>query len=228
MIDFSEFCGDPLNPPPFADIWHRCDSPSMLTFLLGLLATSSALPAVERITPQEAANRVSQCGLGPVSTHYEPDLQEDILVASSAQSATEDQLACAYNVVGFFYTLELPPNVQPRFDAMLAATADVWARAQAHEWLSARGLLHRVPKYQAGVTDDGKFTRQVEALCGPQAKGAFQSKHGFHALNPDWARQFGLPPKGKGMDMLECLMNATAIAGFTFGFIGNEAFATPK
>ena len=200
----------------------------MLSFLLGLLATSSALLVVERITPQEAAKRVSQCGLGPVTTYYEPDLQEDIIVASSAQSATDDQLACAYKVVGFYYTLELPLSVQPRFDAMLGAAGDVWARAEAHEWLSARGLVNRVPKYQAGVTDDGAFTRQVEALCGRQAKGAFQSKYGFHALSPDWARQLGLPPKGKGVEALSCLVNATAIAGFTFGFIGNAAIAPDK
>lgn len=78
----------------------------MLSFLLALLATSSALPAVERITPKEAAKRVSECGLGPVTTHYKPELQEDILVANSAQSATDDQLACAFKVVGFYYTLD--------------------------------------------------------------------------------------------------------------------------
>lgn len=200
----------------------------MLTFVLGLLATSSALPAVERITPQEAAKRVSHCGLGPVTTHYEPDLQEDILIAKNAQSATDDQLTCAYKVVGFYYTLNLPPNVQLRFDAMLRAAADVRARAQAHEWLYARRLLNRVPKYQAGVTDDGAFTRQVEALCGPQAKGAFQSKYGFHALSPEWARQLRIPPKRKGMETLSCLMNATAFAGFTFGFIGNQVLAPLK
>jgi hypothetical protein len=200
----------------------------MLTFLLGFLATASALPTVERIKPQEAAKRVSQCGLGPVTTRYDPDLQEDILIASSAQSATDDQLACAHKVVGSHYTLELPPNVQRRFDAIRGAAAHVRARAQAHEWLSARGLLNRVPKYQAGVTEDGAFTRQIEALCGPQAKGAFQSKYGFHALSPDWARQLGIPPKSKSMETLSCLISATALAGFTFGLIGNEAIARPK
>src|SRR5690242_8391003 len=142
----------------------------MLPFLLALAASPAALPPVERITPQQAAKGVSQCGLGPVTTHYERDLQEDVLVASGAQSATDEQLACAYKVVGFFYTLELPPNVQQRFDAILEAKADVWMKAQAHDWLAARGLLDQVPKYQKGVTDDGVFTREVEALCGPQAK----------------------------------------------------------
>ena len=94
-------------------------------------------------------------------------------------------------------------------------------------WVT-RGLYHRVPKYQVGVTDDGAFTRQVEALCGPQAKGAFQSKYGFHALSPSWARKLGLPPTREGVETLSCLMNAAAIAGFTIRFTCNEAFAPSK
>jgi hypothetical protein len=195
----------------------------MFAFLLALAAPSSALSTIERVPPQEAAKRVSQCGLGSVTTHYEPDLQEDVLVASNAQSATDGQLACAYTIVGFYYTLELPPNVQRRFDAMLEAKAEVWMKAQARDWLSARGLLDRVPKYQNGVTDDGVFTRQVEALCGSQATGAFHSKYGFHALNPDWVKR-KLNPADASSDALTCLMNVTAVAGFEFGFIGNEYY----
>jgi hypothetical protein len=200
----------------------------MLAFLLALAAPASTFPTVERITAEEAAKRVSRCGLGPVTTHYERDLQEDVLVASSAQSVTDDQLACAYNVVRFYYELELPPNFQPRFDAMLDAKGEVWMKAQAHNWLSARGLLDRVPKYEEGVTDDGAFTRQVEALCGPRAKGAFQSKYGFHALSPEWIRQLGLPPKRKATETLSCLTNATEVAGFKVAIIGNEALAPSK
>lgn len=158
-----------------------------------------------------------------MTTHYEPDLQEDVLVASSAQSATDDQLRCAYKMVGFYYTLELPPNVQPRFRAMLDADAEVLMKTQARDWLSARGLLDRVPKYQKGGTDDGVFTREVEALCGPKGKGAFQSKYGFHTLSPDWVKR-ELNPADPSSDALTCLMNVTTAAGFEFGFIGNEYY----
>ena len=195
----------------------------MLSFLLAFAAPSSSLPTVERITPQEAAKRVSQCGLGFVTTHYERDLQEDVLVASGAQSATDDQLACAYKVVRFYYTLELPPNVQPRFDAMREAKAEVWMKAQAHDWLSARGLLNRVPKYRRGVTDDGVFTREVEALCGPQAKGAFGSKYGRHVLSPRWIKKVELPPSAHDTNAMSCIF-VTAFAGFELGFIGNEYY----
>ena len=146
------------------------------------------------------------------------------MIASGAQSATDDQLACAYKVVGFFYTLELPPNVQPRFDAMLEAKADVWMKGQAHDWLAARGLLDRVPKYQKGITDDGTFTREVEALCGPQAKGAFGSKYGSHVLSPQWIKKVGLPPSADDTNVMSCIFNVTVFAGFELGFIGNEYY----
>ena len=197
--------------------------PLMLTFLLGLLATSSALPGVTRVTLQEAAEQVSQCGLGPVTAHYEPEVEEDILVAKSAQLVTDDQLACAFNVVGFYYTLALPPDVQTRFDKMLHETATKLAKARAREWLSDRGLLHRVPDYQDGVTDDRVFTSKIERLCGPQAKGAFQSKYGFHILSPEWTNKLGFSLNSKRMETLDCLLNTTAFAGFKIGFIGNEA-----
>jgi hypothetical protein len=195
----------------------------MLVLLLALAAPATTVPAFEYITAQEAVRRVSECGLGPVTTHYDPDLEENVLVASSAQSATDGQLACAYKVVGFYYTLELPPNVQPRFEALREAGAEALLKAHAHDWLSARGLLNRVPKYQQGVADDGTFTRQVETLCGPRAKGAFQSKYGFHAVNPDWAiRELGR--RDLGDDVLSCLMNVSTEAGFDVTFIGNEYY----
>jgi hypothetical protein len=200
----------------------------MLTFLLALAAPASAFPVVERITAPEAARRVAQCGLGPVTTHYDRDLEEEVLVATRALSATDEQLECAYKVTGFYYTLELSPNVQRRFDAMLKAKAEVTMKAEARRWLSARGLLNRVPTYQRGVTNDAAFTRQVEALCGRQAKGAFQSEYGFHALSPHWVSQHGFPAKRDQTDTMSCLISVMAVAGYEIGLIGNAALAPAK
>ena len=85
--------------------------------MLLLVATPSAVPldAFERITAQEAAKRVEQCGLGPVTTRYDADLDEDVLIATTVKSPTDEQLACADKAVSF-YSLELPPNVQPHYE----------------------------------------------------------------------------------------------------------------
>lgn len=192
------------------------------SLLLILLVASSPSPSdvFERITAQEAAKRFSQCGLGPVTIRYEAELQEDVLVASEAKSATDDQLACADKAVSF-YTLELPPSAQHRYDALREARLSGVFKAQARARLSAQGLLNRVPTYQKGITDEAAFTRQVEGLCGPRAKGAFQSKFGFHAVSPQWMMR-ELNPPDRGEKVFSCLMDVTMAAGFDVGFIGNE------
>jgi len=186
-------------------------------------STSSSPQPFERITAQEAAKRVTQCGLGPVTTRYDAELQEDILTAADAKSATDEQLACADKSVGF-YTLELPSKIQPRYDAIRETRLSGVFRAEARAWLAARKLIDKVPKYHDGVTDDVTFTRQIEGLCGPRAKGAFQSTFGFHALSPDWVKSLGMPPKQDEQDAMSCLLNATAVAGYKVGFIGNEYY----
>jgi hypothetical protein len=200
----------------------------MLSLLLSLAAPEALNAPAASLSPQEAAERVSQCGLGAVSTKYDPDLHEDVLIANDAQPVTNEQLACAFGVVDFYYTLQLPANVQPRFDAMLEAKATIRAKSEASSWLAARNLLDRVPAYQKGLTNEATFTRDIENLCGPKAKGAFQSKYGFHALSPDWFMRLGMPPKPEASEALTCLMRVAAFTGFKVGFIGNEAAAPAR
>jgi hypothetical protein len=192
---------------------------SILLLMAGPAATP--LGVFERITAQEAAKRFTQCGLGPVTIRWnDPDSGgEDILVATGVKSATDEQLRCADKAVSF-YTLELPPDIEARFEDLREARLAPIFQAQARAWLSARGLLSRVPQYRRGETDEAVFTRQIESLCGPRAKGAFQSQFGFHALSPDWVKRILFPPD-KLDETLSCLMNVTTAAGFEFGFIGN-------
>jgi hypothetical protein len=171
-----------------------------------------------------AVERAARCGLGPVTIRYEDELQSEILSAPNAASATETQLRCLDDATGFGIFVELPRSAQLRFDAIREARASEMMKVEAREWLSKRGLLERVPRYVAGTTDDIAFTREVEQLCGPQTKGAFQSQYGPHALSPEWVRKLGLPPKDQDMEVMSCLLNVTTVAGYELGFIGNEAY----
>jgi len=109
----------------------------------------------------------------------------------------------------------LPANVQSRFDAIREARWSELFREEARQWLSAHGLLERVPAFVPGVTDETKFTHELEKLCGPKAEGAFQSKYGFHVLSPDWSMN------SENEQTMLCLLNATTFAGFKVGFVGN-------
>lgn len=198
-------------------------SPLIILLLSASPAARSGAPAP--VAARVAAQRVSECGLGRVAARFDAELDEDILVASEAGSATDSQLACADRAAGF-YSLELPAKVQKRFDAMRNARLAVAARAQARAWISAHGLAGRVPQYRKGVDDDAAFARRIERLCGRQARGAFQSRYGPHALSPDWAMRH--LQNRRAQSAVECLMNATTVAGFELFFIGNEAYAPSK
>jgi hypothetical protein len=195
----------------------------MFVAALMTLAFSPERPETpfEQVTPQVAAERVSQCGLGTVTISYDELLQSDVLTSAGATSVSVEQLACADRAVSY-YQLELPPALQPRYDAIRAARLAAHARVEARAWLAERGMLERLPRYEAGVTDEGAFTRQLERLCGPRAEGAFQSEYGFHAISPDWARRT-FEPFEDGAEALTCLMKAAFAAGFEIGFVGNEA-----
>jgi hypothetical protein len=182
---------------------------------------------VEHITPEEAAGCVSKCGLGAVIVERrETDWGEDdeVLVAPNALEATDEQLASADRAAAF-YSLELPATLQARYDAIRAARISAELLEQSRARLAARGLLERVPPYQVGMTDEGAFTGAVEELCGPRAKGAFQSEHGFHAISPDWVRR-ELNPARDGGEPLTCILDVTRVAGFEVHFIGNAYAAS--
>jgi hypothetical protein len=211
---------------PIADISGGCDIQAVFGSILLLMAApvSTPLGVFERITAQEAAERFNQCGLGPVTIRWN-DLDsggEDILVATEVRSATDEQLRCADKAVSY-YTLELPAEIERRFEVLRDGRLAPVFRARASSWLSARGLLNRVPPYRKGKSDDAAFTRQAESLCGPRAKGAFHSQFGFHAVSPDWVKR-NLNPPDKGGEVLSCLMNVATVAGFEFGFVGNEYY----
>lgn len=195
--------------------------------LLGLIMSITVPPnpletPFEQITPEVAAERISKCGLREVTIRYEEYLQSEVLTAAGATSVTDEQLACADKAASY-YDLELPPAVQPRYEAIREARLSAYSLKQSEAWLAERGLLERIPRYEAKVTDDEAFVRQLEDLCGARAKGALMSMSGFYAINPDWAARNLVPPFLEGGEVLICLGHLARVAGFNLGFIGNEA-----
>jgi hypothetical protein len=189
---------------------------------LALWALPAGAQVLEMATPEVAAERMAKCGLGPVAISYDPVLESHVLTPAKADAASDDQLACIDKAAGH-HDVALPPAVQARFDAMQEARWAAVFRSEARAWLSARGMLERVPEYVPGTTDDTAFARKVEVLCGPRAQGALQSEHGPHVLSPDWIRK-GVPPTPEDTEAFGCVLNVIAVAGFKVAFVGNEAF----
>lgn len=200
--------------------------PTFLSLLAQILQPAAGSQLAEGLSPQMAAEQVSQCGLGPVTIKFEEEIQSFILVPQGSASSTDEQLKCADTAAGI-YDLGLPEAVLRRFYAIRSERVTALAVLAAKKWLTEHRLLDRVPKYEKGLSNDAAFVRSVERLCGPRARGAFRSAHGPHALSPTWIEREG-NPGGSSSHVLACLLNVTTFAGFEVGFVGNEAYLDPS
>ncbi|WP_145923378.1 hypothetical protein [Sphingopyxis macrogoltabida] len=189
-----------------------------------IILWSSSVPGTsgqaEFISPEDAARQITECGAGAVDIRYDDLLQSHIL---TVHDATEGQLQCIEKAAGY-YDIELPPELQKRFSEIRAAKYSAVYREQAVAWLSKRGLLNKVPKYRAGETNEATFARELEAICGPAAKGALQSRYGPRTISPEWVKKMPLPFRPQDAEAMSCLMAAASVAGWDLGIIGNEAF----
>jgi hypothetical protein len=179
--------------------------------------SASLLNSYEPTTPQVAAKRVASCGVGAVTVKSDANLEVDVLVVA-ASTVSDQQLACMVKAASS-YDVELPPSIQPRFNAVSEARSAALVASHARKWLKAHNLLDRIPKYELGVTDDAAFGREIEKLC--HADQALQSQYGPHALSPEWAMQHATEARLEDGPMA-CLLNVTWATGFKMGFIGNE------
>jgi hypothetical protein len=185
--------------------------------------STSLSNAYPNITPQVAAKRVTDCGVGAVTVRSDAELDTDVLIVGGSAPVSDQQLACI-NKAASFYDVELPSPAQPRFNAIREAHSAALMASEARKWLKAHDLLDQIPKYEAGVTDDAAYGRKVEKLC--RADGALRSAYSPHALSPEWAMQHTSDDRLED-GPLACLLKVTWATGFKMGFIGNEQVA-PK
>lgn len=218
-----------------ANIKKQCDKCRMvdpvgafIALALWSASTNGHFDQMERITAEEAVKRAKKCGLGGVTIRYGPEWQLEILTVTDAAEASDSQLDCLDKATGWSIFVELPADIQHRFDAIREARVSAIMLVEDRKWLGERGMLGRVPEYMPGVTDAGAFTREVEKLCGPRADGAFQSEYGFHALSPSWLDKVGMPLKPENEEVFMCLLKVTRVAGFEVGFIGNAVYPAPN
>lgn len=177
-------------------------------------------------TPEIASRNILRCGAEAVDVRYDDDFDELEGFTKSPtlviRGATEEQLPCI-NTAASFYDVEVPPELEKRFDAIRLAQYTTALRERTAASQSARGPLDKVPKFRAEETDAVDFSRRLEAICGPAAQGALQSSHGPHLISPEWLSRIALPPRPEDDEAISCLLEAGFIADFELGLIGNEA-----
>ena len=181
------------------------------------------------LSPQEdLADKIVRCGIdrAHVKVRHEELLQDDTAIISTPDAAlTSDHLACLVGLAmggGLFALAD--PAAQARFDPLIKASDRAAADSMAREWLSARGLLEKLPVYDPGRQTLAQYAVSLEALCGlgPGQGLGVTAGNAFLFVAPGL---LGLDEAR--LETFQCLVSAAIAAdlepkGVTFGFIGNE------
>ncbi len=183
-----------------------------------LLDLSQSTPLRDLLSPEHVIERVSRCGLGRPGYRYDEEAQTGVIVVRGGRRASDAQLACVDKAAPFF-EVRSSPALQGRFNAIRDARLEAYFKGQGRAWLSAHGLIDRLPEYRRG--DDAAFARALERLCGPEASGAFHAVNGGYSFNPEWLRRQG--PRRFEEGAGACLTYAMMASGFPLGLVGNEA-----
>jgi len=180
---------------------------------------------VPPVKPATAAAQVAACGFKSARPRFDGGLEEDVVDVSDVASASEEQLRCvALASLATSYFVTFPPAVEEAYLPLYRRLSDEQQKAAARIWLQKRGLLARLPLYDAAAADDASFARALEHLCGRKAAGALQPMHGMATFSRGamWTLTERGFSKGKLDDeTLHCLVNASTVAGYPIGFIGN-------
>lgn len=176
-------------------------------FLLTAAAPQAGGPALGRVWPGLAAERVKACGFSNVTLAYERKLQAYVVVVSAAQAPLDDQLRCAAKAsLDTDYTIDFPAAFSDRYERIYWPIAEEAGRQQARAWLAKRGL--KLPPYPKGG-DQLAYARKLERMCGPRAKGAFVIEDGAVTLRSGTEQ---LDPA-----TFNCLANALWASGLPTG-----------
>jgi hypothetical protein len=178
-------------------------------------------PMFESITARTAVERLAACGLPLASVRYNEELQQEVLTLAVAAPLSDETLACADKAVSF-YELELPADLQQRYERLRDARITALSQQEAERWLAKRGLLSKLPPKVAVRRVDATLARRIERVCGLRAKGALRAEHGLMTLNMDWLER-SLEPNMREEEAMTCLLHAITLTGVKLAFFGNEA-----
>jgi hypothetical protein len=192
----------------------------LLLALLSAATPPSTDTPIAYVKPEVAAEQLKACGFAHVAVRDDRELQEDVLVVTGINQASERQLRCAAEVsLSSITYVEFPEPMNQQYWQLYSRMEQERDRRDARAWLERRGLLAKLPTYVKGKTDDLQFARRLEGLCGPKAKGAFVRDQGMMTMKTGTIEHPAF-----NNETFMCLMNVSSAAGLRWGFVGNEYY----
>src|SRR5690348_14772663 len=108
----------------------------------------------ELVKPEVAAAQVAACDFKQVRPKFDSELQEDVVEVLDV-TASPEQLRCAARAsLGTYYYVVFPAPLQQAYDALYWPMSREKDKADARAWLEKRGLLARLPIYDATHTNE--------------------------------------------------------------------------
>lgn len=164
---------------------------------------------------------------GGARVAYADYLQSDEVTIPDLGKVTDDKLRCLKGAIHPFYILTIEDMAQrAAFYEFSEREDSPKQKADALDWLRAKGLLGRLPLFNSGQNLDA-FAVAVELACGLEAKSSLM------VVDKSWIT---IKPEASSIETfeksalnLECLMNMIAASnarenGIRFGFVGNEQY----
>ncbi|HEY0042931.1 MAG TPA: hypothetical protein VGB62_00135 [Allosphingosinicella sp.] len=193
---------------------------TLSTLALTLAFLAAPLPGMEvdpaSISPKAAAAKVRACGFEHVLIRYDRTMGQTVLVVKKVRAATKEQLECAARAAIDTVSFVLfPPAIQATYERLYYDLSRARTLADARAWLDKRGLLARLPAYDAQKTDQTGFARALDALCGAEP-GLVDAEF------PNSLLPLKAPTERVKAETFFCLLNAFEASGVRVGFVGNE------
>ncbi|MCA1749440.1 MAG: hypothetical protein LC634_07885 [Sphingomonadales bacterium] len=179
-------------------------------------------------TYEETVQAIVQCDIARanVSIEYADLMQSDVVTISDLGEMSDLKLRCLRAAIHPFYILTIEDEEQSEAFYEFSRREDrSLEKAQAREWLRARGMLGRVPAFDPDQPIE-QFAAALESACELD-EGSVLTSLGPSTLTfkPEYLQDLDYTTADNSLSCITRMFAASDAADhdISLGFIGNEA-----
>lgn len=177
---------------------------------------------------QALSQKLLQCGLkdGGFTVKYEDELQSVVIEIEKQAEASAEHFECIHQAAGYEIVIFKEPESQQAYGKWVFEALKPKMLAEARAELEKRGVLDGFPE-RSNFGSDTLFAEALERHCGITPRSFFVESQSGLTVRPNMGHQ-----SKAQQDRMSCLWAAIMYVNakgedFKFGFVGNEAVASP-